>query len=79
MVCQPVHPESNISHFHPFCFWGSAPWFFIRSRRRPTKSNFKIIIAPSLEALGVRRPTLVNMYLTGIEPYSTSQCTRNQI
>ena len=55
MLYQPVHPESNISHFHQCSLWGSTLWFFIESSLRVRKSNFKIIFATFLGWLPVSR------------------------
>ena len=60
VLCQPVHPESNISHFLPFSLLDSDLWFFVESHRRVKKNNFKTIFAPSLELLPISGPNLVN-------------------
>ena len=42
MLCQPVHPESNINHFRPFSVLDSALWFFNKTHRglRRSWKNF---------------------------------------
>ena len=37
VLCQPVHPESNISHFRPFSVLDSALWIFFKTRFRVKK------------------------------------------
>ena len=64
VLYQPVHPESNINHFHQISLLDSALWFFIKTRRGVRKINFKIIFAPSLGSYTMSRPSLVNLYLT---------------
>ena len=64
VLCQKVHPNSNISYFHQFSLWCSALWIFIKTRLRVRKSNFKIFFATSLGSLAVSRPSLVNSFLT---------------
>ena len=64
VLYQPVHPESNINHFHQISVLDGALWFFIKTRRGVRKSNFKIIFAPSLGSYTMSRPSLVNLYLT---------------
>ena len=48
VLCQPVHPESNISQFHQSSVLDSALLFFLKTLRQLRKNNFKIIFAPSL-------------------------------
>ena len=79
VLYQPVHPESNISHFHQCSLWGSTLWFFIKSSLRVRKSNFKIIFATFLGWLPVSRANLVNLYLTDFGVCSGNQCTQSQI
>ena len=64
VLYQPVHPESNINHFHQISVLDSALWFFIKTHRGVRKINFKIIFAPSLGSYTMSRPSLVNLYLT---------------
>ena len=64
VLCQQVHPNSNISYFHQFSLWCSALWIFIKTRLRVRKSNFKTFFASSLGSLEVSRPSLVNWFLT---------------
>ena len=39
VLCQTVHPKSNISHFHQFSVLNSALWIFIKTRRRLRKKE----------------------------------------
>ena len=64
LLCQPVRPESNRSHFNQFSMLDSALLFFVKTRRWLRKNNFKIIFAPFLWSRAVTRPNLVNLYLT---------------
>ena len=50
---QPEHPESNLSNFRQDSLWGSALWFFIKTRFGVRKSDLKVIFAPSLGSLPV--------------------------
>ena len=79
MLCQPVHPESSISHFHQFSVLGSAIWFFIKTRCGLRNKNLEIIFAPSLWSFAVSRPNLLNLYLTNFGACSANLCTQNQI
>ena len=60
MLCQPVHPESNISHFRPFFVLNSALWIFIKTPRPVRKINFQVIFVPSLGSVAASKPSLVN-------------------
>ena len=77
MLCQLVHPESNISQFHQFSVLDSALLFFIKTRHQLRKSILKIIFAPSLRFLTVSPANLVNVADFGA--HATKQCTQNQI
>ena len=77
VLCQPVHPESNISQFHQFSVLDSALLSFIKTRHRLRKSILKIIFAPSLRFLTLSPANLVNVADFGT--YATKQCTQNQI
>ena len=85
VLCQQVHPNSNISYFHQFSLWCSALWIFIKTRLRVRKSNFKIFFATSLGSLAVSRPSLVNSFLTDfggvpsqpVHAESNIRCSRN--
>ena len=79
ILSQWVHPEPNICHFHPFFLLDSALCFFVKSRRRVKKSNFKAIFAPSLGSLPVSWPNLLNLYSTNFRACYVNQCTQNQI
>ena len=80
MLCQPVHPESNIMHCHSFF---SARWsslgFFFKAGLRVRMSNFTVIFAPSLRSVAVSRPILVNCYWIYFGACSANQCTQNPI
>ena len=79
VLCQPVHPNSNISHFRQFFLWCSALWIFIETRLQVRKGSFKIIVALSLGSLAVGRPYSVNLYLADVGTCPGNQCTQNQI
>ena len=44
VLCQTVHPESNINHFCNFSLFDRTLWFFIETRFWVKKSDFKIIV-----------------------------------
>ena len=78
VFCQSVLPESNLSHICQICLLDSALCFFIKIYLRVTKSNFKIIFAPSLGSLPVCQKHLLNLYLTNFGAYFPNECTQNQ-
>ena len=49
MLYQPVHPESNQTHWRSFSPFDSP--LFLKTALRVRMSNFKIIFAPSLGSL----------------------------
>ena len=79
VICQPLHPESNISHFHQFSVLDSVLWLFIKTHHGLRKNIFKIHFALSLGPHKISRPYLVNLYLTDFGACSANQCIQNQI
>ena len=56
----------------------SALWFFIKTRCRLGKGNFKITLSPFLWSLTVSQINLVNQELPDFGPYSANQCIQTQ-
>lgn len=51
MLCQIVHPWSNLRPFCTFSLFSSAAWFFLKIHLRVEKRNFKIVFAVSPQSL----------------------------
>ena len=60
VLCETVHPESNVRFFCSCFLFGVALLFFVKTYLRVTKSVFEIIFAPSLRSLIVSQQGLVN-------------------
>ena len=79
VLCQPVHPESNIRLSRSFSLFDSPPTFFPKTGLQVRMSNFKTILAPFLGSFPVSRQDLVNLYWPDFGVCSANQCTQNQI
>ena len=52
VLSQPLHPESNLRHFHSYYLFFSALPFFLKTSLG-VRSNLKLIFALSLKSLPV--------------------------
>ena len=60
VLCQTVHPESNLRRFRSFLLFDSAFWFLLKTCIRIREDILKLMFAPSLIAPEIGRQSLKN-------------------